>query len=74
MCYCYCCCYGFQGSEGNGLHYEIGETTKALIPAQNYVPWILVDGVHTDLLNQAAQSNLLWLVCHEYEVILNLLF
>ena len=42
--------------------------TESLVPAHNYVPWILVDGEHTSDLQTKAQQDLLGLVCQLYKV------
>ena len=42
--------------------------TESLVPAHNYVPWILVDGEHTSELQTKAQQDLLGLVCQLYKV------
>lgn len=42
--------------------------TESLVPAHNYVPWILVDGEHTAELQTKAQQDLLGLVCQLYKV------
>ena len=47
----------------------MGARTESLDPPHNYVPWIVVDGKHTDELQEAAQTNLVGLVCSLYQVI-----
>jgi len=56
-----------QGSEGNQLEHDMGARTESLDPPHNYVPWIVVDGKHTDELQEAAQTNLVGLVCSLYQ-------
>ena len=42
--------------------------TLALNPAHQYVPWITINGKHTDDIQDKATSNLLKLVCDTYPV------
>uniref|UniRef100_A0A8D0BFM4 Gamma-interferon-inducible lysosomal thiol reductase n=1 Tax=Salvator merianae TaxID=96440 RepID=A0A8D0BFM4_SALMN len=56
-----------QGSLGNKLMHANAERTRALRPAHQYVPWILINGKHTDDLQKSAQMALLKLVCSLYK-------
>jgi len=56
-----------SGKEGNKLEHAMGAKTEALDPPHNYVPWIVVNGEHTDQLQNAAQTNLVGLVCSLYK-------
>jgi len=56
----------YTGSQGNHLEHELAIKTSALNPPHQYVPWIVVNGVHNDQVQQAAQSNLLKYVCQTY--------
>ena len=58
----------WQGPEGNILEHAIGAKTESLDPPHNYVPWIVVDGEHSDKVQQAAMDNLLDLICQLYKV------
>jgi interferon gamma-inducible protein 30 len=57
----------FYSEESSQLLYEFGLETEALNPPHTYVPWIVVDGVHTEILNNAAEEHLLALVCALYQ-------
>jgi interferon gamma-inducible protein 30 len=56
----------FSGSEGNILQHQLALKTAALNPPHQYVPWIVVNGQHSDEIQNAASSNLLELVCKTY--------
>ena len=58
-----------QGPEGNRLEHAMGAKTESLDPPHNYVPWVVVDGEHSNEIQQAAMDNLLALVCKLYKVI-----
>jgi len=55
------------GAEGNGLMHVMANRTESLSPAHNYVPWIVVDGVHTDQVEKKAMADLAGLVCELYK-------
>jgi len=57
----------YYSEESNTYLHQFGLETQALVPALSYVPWIVVDGVHTDHLNTAAQEHLFDLVCGLYQ-------
>ena len=46
----------------------MGAKTEALSPPHKYVPWIVINGEHTDELQNEAQTNLVALVCKLYKV------
>uniref|UniRef100_K7F2A0 Gamma-interferon-inducible lysosomal thiol reductase n=1 Tax=Pelodiscus sinensis TaxID=13735 RepID=K7F2A0_PELSI len=54
------------GDVGNKLMHQNAQLTAALDPPHKYVPWILVNGKHTDTLQARAQSALFQLVCELY--------
>ncbi|NP_001017196.1 gamma-interferon-inducible lysosomal thiol reductase precursor [Xenopus tropicalis] len=56
-----------NGDLGNKLMHENAQKTKGLSPPHNYVPWIVIDGMHTDDLQAQAQSSLFNLVCDTYK-------
>jgi len=56
-----------NGSRGNYLEHQIAEKTDALKPPHQYVPWITVNSVHTDDIQQKASYNLLKYVCSVYQ-------
>ena len=41
-----------QSSEGNALLHYMGVATEQLSPPHNYVPWIVVDGVHNEQIGK----------------------
>ncbi|XP_076817105.1 gamma-interferon-inducible lysosomal thiol reductase-like [Clavelina lepadiformis] len=55
-----------SGKEGNGLMHQAALNTDVLQPKHKYVPWILVNGQHTEGMQQEAQTNLLKVVCETY--------
>jgi len=56
-----------MGSLGNQLEHKMAEATAALVPPHKYVPWIVVNGVHTEEIQSAAQTDLIKLVCDTYK-------
>ncbi|XP_077981320.1 gamma-interferon-inducible lysosomal thiol reductase-like [Glandiceps talaboti] len=55
-----------NSSLGNSLEHEMAEKTDALNPPHTYVPWVTVNGVHTEEIQQEATADLLKLVCDTY--------
>eukprot|EP01098_Paradermamoeba_levis_P011712 TRINITY_DN503_c0_g1_i3.p2 TRINITY_DN503_c0_g1~~TRINITY_DN503_c0_g1_i3.p2 ORF type:complete len:104 (-),score=36.75 TRINITY_DN503_c0_g1_i3:133-444(-) len=55
-----------KGTEGNQLERANGDKTDQLNPKHQYVPWIVLNGVHTEDINKEAQDDLLSLVCKTY--------
>lgn len=49
------------------LEKVMANKTNSLKPPKTYVPWIVVNGVHTEDLNNQAQSDLVGLVCRTYK-------
>ncbi|NXI62720.1 GILT reductase, partial [Anseranas semipalmata] len=56
-----------QGELGTELMHRNAQLTEALDPPHQYVPWIVINGKHTDELQAQAQSSLLRLVCQLYQ-------
>jgi len=56
-----------SGKEGNELEHSMGARTEALSPPHQYVPWIVINGQHTNELQTQAQTNLVALVCKLYK-------
>ncbi|KAH9366283.1 hypothetical protein HPB48_015700 [Haemaphysalis longicornis] len=48
---------------GKGLRLQMSERTWNLDPPHHYVPWIVVNGEHTDDIQAMAQTDLLQVVC-----------
>lgn len=56
-----------KGDSGNQLMHQNALKTQALKPPHTYVPWITINGVHTEELQNKAMSALLPLVCDMYK-------
>ncbi|XP_016331558.1 gamma-interferon-inducible lysosomal thiol reductase-like [Sinocyclocheilus anshuiensis] len=56
-----------KGEEGNKLMHQNAVKTNALKPPHEYVPWITVNGEHTDALQDKAMASLFNLVCSLYK-------
>ena len=55
-----------KGPEGNKLEHAMGVKTESLDPAHNYVPWVVINGEHTNELESEAMKDLKGLVCKLY--------
>mmetsp|Transcript_21086 Transcript_21086/g.42879 ORF Transcript_21086/g.42879 Transcript_21086/m.42879 type:complete len:210 (+) Transcript_21086:383-1012(+) len=60
-------CSATDSEEGNQLVHEMAAKTEALDPPHTYVPWIVVDGVHNDDIQDKVSTGLLEYVCSEYK-------
>lgn len=51
-----------------GINYvvEMAQATEALQPAHQYVPWIVVNNVHSSSYENAIVSNMVKFVCSIY--------
>lgn len=56
----------FNGSIGNHLEHEMALKTEALKPSHQYVPWITVNGVHTEKIQDKVTDDMLGYVCSVY--------
>ncbi|KAK6167363.1 hypothetical protein SNE40_021410 [Patella caerulea] len=56
-----------KGDEGTMLIHVAANKTKSLTPSQYYVPWIVLNGVHTESMTKTATTDLLRLVCDTYK-------
>ncbi|XP_051984901.1 gamma-interferon-inducible lysosomal thiol reductase [Xyrauchen texanus] len=56
-----------NGDLGNKLMHGNAMKTDALKPPHQYVPWITINGEHSDDLQQKAMSSLFSLVCSMYK-------
>ncbi|XP_066298640.1 gamma-interferon-inducible lysosomal thiol reductase-like [Branchiostoma lanceolatum] len=56
-----------DGSQGNALEHEMALKTGSLNPPHTYVPWVTLNGVHTEKIQNAAMDDLLKLICDTYQ-------
>lgn len=55
-----------NGDMGNQLEHKMAEQTNALDPPHKYVPWVTLNGVHTEKIEREAEDDLMSLICHTY--------
>ena len=53
---------------GNQLQHAYAVQTENLQPAHKYVPWITINGKHTEEMEKEAENNLIKLICSSYKV------
>ncbi|KAM8839674.1 3',5'-cyclic-AMP phosphodiesterase 4C isoform 2-T2 [Synchiropus picturatus] len=56
-----------NGAQGNMLVHQNALRTRAVKPPNTYVPWILINGVHTETLETDALTSLFTVVCNAYK-------
>lgn len=56
-----------NGDKGNQLMHQNALKTQGLKPPHQYVPWVTINGEHTDDLQSKAMSSLFTLVCNLYK-------
>lgn len=56
-----------NGDLGNQIMHQNALKTQALKPSHTYVPWITINGVHTEEIQDKAFSALVPLVCNLYK-------
>lgn len=56
-----------NGEQGNKFEHEMALKTDALSPPHQYVPWITVNGAHSDSVQSSVQSDMLTYVCKTYK-------
>ncbi|XP_029308981.1 gamma-interferon-inducible lysosomal thiol reductase [Cottoperca gobio] len=56
-----------KGDVGNQLMHQNALKTQALNPPHKYVPWITINGEHTEDLQNKAMTSLFSLVCSMYK-------
>jgi interferon gamma-inducible protein 30 len=56
-----------DGPLGNQLEHEMAVLTGKLDPPHQFVPWVTLNGVHTDEIQHAAENNLKKLICDTYK-------
>jgi hypothetical protein len=54
---------------GNQLQHIYAVRTESLQPQHQYVPWVTINGVHTEELEREAERDLVKLICKTYKVI-----
>ncbi|KAK6186960.1 hypothetical protein SNE40_006215 [Patella caerulea] len=52
---------------GNRLEHEMAVKTDALQPQHQYVPWVTLNGVHTEKIQDEASNHLIKLICETYQ-------
>jgi interferon gamma-inducible protein 30 len=58
-----------QNKLGNQLQHANALRTDNLQPPHKYVPWVTVNGDHTEQMEDEAVSDLVKLICKTYKVI-----
>ena len=53
---------------GNNLEHEMAVLTETLQPPHTYVPWVSLNGNHTEEIQQYAEHGLIELICETYTV------
>ncbi|KAK3611565.1 hypothetical protein CHS0354_018080 [Potamilus streckersoni] len=56
-----------KGILGNELEHQMALQTNALQPPHTYVPWVTLNGVHTDEIQDKAVTDLVNLICQTYQ-------
>lgn len=56
-----------KGDQGNQLMHQNAMETDGLKPPHQYVPWVTINGEHTEDLQNKAMSSLFSLVCSMYK-------
>lgn len=56
-----------QSKQGNDWQAEFGQKTDDLVPAHTYVPWVVVNGGHSQSSESAIESNMVRYVCSLYK-------
>lgn len=57
----------YMKKEGNDEQHRVKELQSKLQPRLKFVPWILVNGYHSDNLQGQVQQNMLYYVCNAYK-------
>ena len=57
-----------NGKLGNSLLHSSGVRTMELIPKKNWIPWIVVNNMHTDQIQNDAETNLVKVICQFHKV------
>ena len=54
--------------QGNELQHFYAVQTESIKPKNAFVPWITLNGKHTEEIQEQAQINLIRLLCQTYRV------
>ena len=54
---------------GNYQEHDMAVKTNALNPPHKYVPWVTLNGEHSEDIQKQAESDLVGLICKTYKVI-----
>jgi interferon gamma-inducible protein 30 len=57
-----------QTKVGNLLQHTYAVQTESLQPPHQYVPWVTVNGEHTEDMQKQAETDLVGLICKSYKV------
>ncbi|XP_054158831.1 gamma-interferon-inducible lysosomal thiol reductase-like [Oppia nitens] len=52
--------------EGLAIEYFMSGQTRSLEPKHNWIPWVTLNGVHTQQIQDEATTDLLGLICKTY--------
>ncbi|UJR37345.1 hypothetical protein I4U23_030053 [Adineta vaga] len=56
-----------QSRSGNQLQHVYAAQTEGLQPPHQYVPWVTINGQHTEEMEQEAEKDLIGLICKTYK-------
>ena len=56
-----------NGDKGAQLEHKMAVLTRQLSPPHIYVPWVTLNGVHTEKINDWAMEDLMSLICQTYK-------
>lgn len=56
---------------GNKLFYSMGLSTNNMRPRLNWVPWLVVNGYHSESLQNEAEYNLVGYLCKRFKTLNN---
>lgn len=57
-----------ESRAGNQLQHMYAVQTENLQPAHQYVPWVTINGEHTEDMEAEAEKDLIGLICKTYKV------
>lgn len=56
-----------KGDMGNELEHQMALKTNALNPQHKYVPWVTINGVHTEDMEKKVEDDLVKFLCDMYK-------